>query len=95
MSDSQSIISANNLRDGLNVYFIEDEAGGHWDTDMTRASVYDRDSLEPAFARAQQDMAANIVVDCIPVAVDDNHRPLTMREKIRSQGPSTKYGHQL
>jgi len=93
MSSPLNIISANDLRDGLNVYFVQDGAGSRWDRDISRASVYDEDSLTPAFDLAKQDMDNNIVVDCLIVAVDEHHTPLTTREKIRAAGPSTKYGH--
>lgn len=93
MGHSLNIISANNLRDGLNVYFIQGDTGNRWDRDATKASVYDQNNLASAFDLARLDMDNNIVVDCIIVPVDDHHVPLTAREKIRSTGPSTKYGH--
>ncbi len=90
---SLNIISANHLRTGLNVYFIQNEAGNRWDTDYTKASIYDPEKISEAFDQAQQDMDNNIVVDCVIVPVDKNHVPLTTRERIRSTGPSSKYGH--
>lgn len=93
MAHTLSIISANDLRSGLNVYFVQGGGDSCWDTDVSRASVYEKENLTPAFDLAKQDMAKNIVVDCLTVAVDDNHIPLTTREKIRSSGPSSKYGH--
>lgn len=88
-----NIISANDLRSGLNVYFVEEGGKGRWDTDISQASVFEKENLAPAFGLAKQDMDNNIVVDCLTVAVNDQHVPLTTREKIRSSGPSSKYGH--
>ena len=93
MTTPLNIISANHLRSGLNVYFIQDDADNRWDTDIAKASVYDADHLMPAFDQAKQDMDNNIVVDCLIVEVDAHHTPLTTREKIRGAGPSSKYGH--
>ncbi|MBL4800668.1 MAG: DUF2849 domain-containing protein [Emcibacter sp.] len=93
MSSLLNIISANNLRSGLNVYFIQDNAGSRWDTDISKASVYGENDLAGAFDLAKQDLDNNIVVDCVTVSVDENHTPLTAREKIRGDGPSSKYGH--
>ena len=88
-----NIISANDLRSGLNVYFVQDGDDSRWDTDISQASVYEKEMLAPAFDLAKQDMANNIIVDCLAVAVDANHVPLTTREKIRGSGPSSAYGH--
>ena len=93
MAHPLNIISANDLRSGLNVYYVQDGGGSRWDTDISRASVYEDDTLSQAFDLAKQDIDNNIVVDCLTVAVDDTHVPLTTREKIRSSGPSSKYGH--
>ncbi len=93
MTDSLNIITANHLRSGLNVYFIQEGADSRWDTDISKASVFQEDDLAAAFDRATRDMADNIVVDCAVIPVDKNHHPLTTREKIRAAGPSTRYGH--
>ncbi len=93
MPHSLNIISANNLRDGLNVYFIQNEDEARWDTDISLASVYGENELPAAFDRAKQDMDNNIVVDCIIVPVDGSHNPVSTREKIRAAGPSVKYGN--
>lgn len=93
MAHPLNIISANDLRSGLNVYFVQDGGESRWDTDISRASVYEKEVLAPAFDRAKQDMANNIIVDCLTVAVDGNHVPLTTRERIRGSGPSSPYGH--
>lgn len=94
MTNSLHIISANDLRSGLNVYFIQGENNTRWDTDMTKASVYDDDdSLSAAFDLAKLDMERNVVVECLIVPVDETHAPLTTRERIRAEGPSIKYGH--
>jgi len=93
MTDSLNIITANHLRSGLNVYFIQEGADSRWDRDISKASVFPEDDLATAFDRAKRDMADNIVVDCAVIPVDKNHNPLTTREKIRAEGPSTRYGH--
>ncbi len=95
MPHALNIISANDLRDGLNVYFIQNGGNARWDRDISLATIYDEDELSTAFDRAKQDMDNNIVVDCIIVPVDDNHNPVTTRERIRAGGPSVKYGTQV
>ncbi len=95
MSTSLHVISANDLRSGLNVYFIQDGAGSRWDTDISKASAFDDASLASAFDLAKEGLDNNIIVDCVVVPVNDSHIPLTAREKIRSTGPSTKYGHEV
>ncbi len=95
MPHALNIISANDLRDGLNVYFIQDGDNARWDRDISLATVYDGEVLSAAFDRAKQDMDNNIVVDCIIVPVDENHNPVTTRERIRAAGPSVKYGNQV
>ncbi|NOZ43165.1 MAG: DUF2849 domain-containing protein [Alphaproteobacteria bacterium] len=98
MTNPLNVISANHLRSGLNVYYVQNGADSFWDTDIAKASVYDDDSqtenmLALAFEQAKQDMANNIVIDCTIVPVDRNHIPLTTRERIRASGPSSRYGH--
>ena len=95
MSASLNVISANDLRSGLNVYFFQDGSKGHWDTDISKASVYDEGAINAAFGLAKKDLGNNIVVDCVIVPVDEDHLPTTAREVIRSTGPSSKYGHQI
>ena len=95
MNDPHNIISANDLRSGLNVYFVQQGDQHHWETDSSKASVYDEETVKPAFDLACEDMARNLVLDCLIVPLDSNHTPLTTREKIRAQGPSTKYGPQI
>lgn len=93
MSTSLNVISANDLRSGLNVYFIRDSSGNRWDIDISKASIFDETNLTSAFDLAKEDMGNDVVVDCVIVPVNENHIPITAREKIRSTGPSTKYGH--
>lgn len=93
MSTSLNVISANDLRSGLNVYFIQDGGDNRWDIDISKAATFDEESLASAFDQAKKDMAGNVVVDCVIVPVNDSRIPLTTRERIRSKGPSTKYGH--
>ncbi len=95
MSTSLNVISANDLRSGLNVYYIQDGGDNRWDIDISKASTFDADSLTSAFDLAKQDMDNNLVVDCVVVPVNEHHGPLTTRERIRSTGPSTKYGHNV
>jgi len=93
MSISQNVISANDLRSGLNVYFIKDGENSRWDLDISKATLLDESHVTEAFDLAKTDVEKNIVVDCLIVALDDNHHPTTTREKIRAKGPSTPYGH--
>ena len=93
MSSSLNVISANDLRSGLNVYFIQDGDDNRWDIDISKASTFDGENVTVAFDLAKKDMDNNVVVDCVVVSVNDSHTPLTTRERIRSTGPSTKYGH--
>jgi len=93
MTSPLHIISANDLRSGLNVYYTGDGGEGCWDTDIAKATAYEEDAVDAAFDQAKRDMDANIVVDCLIVPVDEKHTPLTTREKIRAGGPSTRYGH--
>jgi len=92
MSNSLNIISANDLRSGLNVYFTQHEGTARWETNSALASVYSEDQLSAAFDHAKKDMENNLVIDCVIIPVDDNHKPITIREKIRAAGPSVKYG---
>ncbi|WP_417624778.1 DUF2849 domain-containing protein [Paremcibacter congregatus] len=94
MSTPLNMISANDLRTGLNVYFSQEGEATTWHTDAAKASVFAEDTIEAAFALAKKDMDQNVVVDCVIVPVDENHTPLTTREKIRAGGPSTAYGAQ-
>lgn len=93
MSISRNVISANDLRSGLNVYFIQDGKESRWDLDISKATLFDEAHVTEAFDLAKTDVDKNIVVDCLIVALDKNHDPTTTREKIRAEGPSTKYGH--
>jgi len=93
MPKSLNIISANDLRSGLNVYFIQDDDNNRWATDIDEATLYDEGEVTAALLRAKQDMDKNIVVDCFIVPVDEAKNPLTTREKIRAEGPSSNYGH--
>ncbi|MCF8473062.1 MAG: DUF2849 domain-containing protein [Emcibacter sp.] len=95
MQNSLNVISANHLRSGLNVYFIQDENKGHWNPDISLATLYDENTVQASFEMAKQDLDKNIVVDCVIVQVDANHNPLTTREQIRAGGPSIQYGHNV
>lgn len=95
MSSSLKVISANDLRSGLNVYFFQEGSEGHWDTDISKASLFDDEAITVALDLAKKDLTNNIVVDCLVVSVDKDHVPTTVREVIRSTGPSSKYGHQV
>lgn len=92
MTHSFNIISANHLRTGLNVYFRQEGETGEWLTQSDKATVYTDETISAAFEMAQKAMDENLVVDCIIVPVDENHAPLTTREKIRAKGPSIPYG---
>jgi len=93
MSAQKHIITANHLKEGLNVYFSQHDGKNQWVHDFSAASIFETDGLEEALRQAKEDMVNNIIVDCYDFEVDTNGQPLNMREKIRANGPSRAYGH--
>ncbi|MFC7048921.1 DUF2849 domain-containing protein [Emcibacter nanhaiensis] len=90
MSEKQ-IITANHLQNGLNVYYVESADSVTWDQDSAAASQFDKEEIEEALHRAAESEKNNVVVGIYAIAADDD----SAREKIRAQGPSIKYGHEV
>jgi hypothetical protein len=90
MSDTQ-IITANHLQNGLNVYYVESADGVSWDQDFSTASRFGKEEIEAALARAAESEKNNVVVGIYAIDAEDD----SAREKIRAQGPSIKYGHEV
>ena len=90
MSDKQ-IITANHLQNGLNVYYVENTDGVSWDQDVAAASLFDKEAIDEALHRAAESEKNNVVVGIYAVDAEDD----SAREKIRAQGPSIKYGHEV
>lgn len=90
MSDKQ-IITANHLQNGLNVYYVEDSTGVSWVREMDAATTFDKDGIKAALERAAESEKKNIVVGIYAIDAEDD----SAREKIRANGPSTKYGHEV
>ena len=89
------VITANDLRDGLNVYLIHDAAKVSWTTDFKQATIIDAEHIDEVMALAKADMQDNKIVDAYQIEVGEDNQPLSAREKIRAQGPSIKYGHDV
>ncbi len=91
MSDLK-VLTANRLGDGI-VVFLGAEGG--WDERLEAlVPIRDEATLSQRTARAEDDAAANRVVDpyVIDVAADDRGRlhPLRLREAIRAAGPTVR-----
>lgn len=87
------IISANWLSDGRVVYL---RAEGGWSRTTSDAARYDgKADLAEGLAIASRDEAANLVLDITPVTLMPDStapRALTLRDRIRLQGPTIAYG---
>ena len=90
----QQVITANRLRDGV-VVFVG--PGRQWVERLPDAAVFTAlDAATEALQAAQQDEAANLVLDVYAVDVADQHgvlRPVKLREAIRAQGPTVHPEH--
>ncbi len=88
---SLQIITANNLRNGEVVYLA---AGGKWTPEMKEAlGVESVDALEGTLATAALAVQNHLVVDAYAIPVermDESYAPLSMKERIRSLGPSNR-----
>lgn len=84
------IITANNLRDGDVVYL---STGGKWTGDLNNAlGVDSKDALESMLATASIAEENRQVVGFYSLPVKKSDRgftPLSMKERIRSLGPTT------
>ncbi len=87
------IISANWLSDGRVVYL---KADGGWSRTAFEAARYaDKADLAHGIELARRDEEANLVLDITPVTLTADGvspRALTLRDRIRLQGPTVAYG---
>jgi sulfite reductase (NADPH) hemoprotein beta-component len=87
--EAMEIITANSLKDGRVVF----RTAGGWSPDVNRAEVLEtKQAVAAALARAQADATQNIVVEPYAIAVTRNSAgivPTRLRERIRSEGPTT------
>jgi hypothetical protein len=85
------VITANRLADGVVVFQTADSG---WSEDFNRAAIlWDAEATNAALARAQEDMARNLVVDAYAFAVEvrNGHAvPKALREAIRAAGPTVR-----
>ena len=85
---AQQIMTANRLKDGTVVYFT----GSRWSTEIHEALVSDdNEGLEK---EALKNIENEDLISVELIKVDANKSqlaPLTMREKIRSTGPTIRY----
>ncbi len=90
-------ITANLVREGTVVYLREGASGRDWPADIAAASLYDdKEAAEAALARAEADVAANLVTGTYHLeveAADGPPVPVTARERIRAaHKPTIEYG---
>jgi hypothetical protein len=89
----QKAITANRLDDGR-VVFLDDMGG--WVPTLVEAQLLpDGPELEKASAYAKTQHDARIVVEPYPIdiiIVDGLPVPARIRERIRAQGPTVRYG---
>ncbi len=93
-------ITANLVREGTVVYLREAASGRTWPPEIAAATLYDdKKAAEAALARAEADVAANLVVGTYHIEVDTAGgmpTPVTARERIRASGnPTIEYGSGL
>ena len=87
------VVSANRLADGIVVYV---GATGAWVETIAAAAPLDTaEAVEAALVVGRADEAVNLIVD--PFVVDvvragDELRALTLRDRIRAEGPTIQYG---
>ena len=83
------VVTANRLHDGIIVYYNKDSG---WTADIREATVASGEDADALVALAEKDAAANVVVGVYAIEITGDHQPLTARERIRSAGPSIRYG---
>ena len=86
---SRQAITANRLTDGRVVYL---DPTGAWVTDIARARAIDAADEATWLARARADESACLVVAPYAIALTDTpaRSPATLREVIRSRGPTVE-----
>jgi hypothetical protein len=87
------IISANDLSDGMVVYFV---VPGTWTRDIAQAKTFASESdVEAGLALAKGDVKNDLIVD--PFAVDvtatasDGLEAVSLRNAIRAKGPTVSF----
>lgn len=90
MSDAQ-IVTANRLRDGAVVYRMQ---SGGWSNAIAEAEVHrDAGTAADALALAEADALRAIVVAPLLIEIEAAAgaiRPVSLRERIRAEGPSVQ-----
>ncbi len=84
------VVTANRLSDGIVVWRAAED---QWTTQIQRAAVFDADAVVAALAVAMSDVAARLVVGVYQTEVTLRDRtpvPASVRETIRSRGPSVR-----
>ena len=93
MSDNDNetfqVVTANRLGDGAIVYLNADSG---WQDSIKDATVVSGDEVDALLTRAEQDVAANHIVEAYPIEITGAHEPLSARERIRAEGPSIRFG---
>ncbi len=87
------IISANWLSNGRVVYLTSE--GGWSQINLDAAHFSDKAALAAGLDAARRDEAANLVLDITPVTLTTEGaapRAMTLRDRIRLQGPTIIYG---
>jgi hypothetical protein len=88
------VVTANRLTDGRVVFL---DAHGAWVERLAEAAPFsDKSALEAATKHAEQDVAGNLVVDvfAFEVKVDGaTISAITLRDKIRTRGPTVRLDH--
>ncbi len=83
-------VSANRLGDGRVVFIGAD---GRWVEALNDAARYETaEALEAALVAAREAEAANWVVDTTVVDLSAEGMALTLRDRVRSGGPTIVYG---
>lgn len=86
------ILTANRLLDGISVWF---SVNGEWEENIRDGLIARHDDAVKALESAgEQALADNRVVDVALIDVEETSngiRPLRLRERIRSEGPTIKY----
>jgi len=86
------ILTANRLLDGMSVWYT---VNGEWEESIRDGLIARHDEAVKALETAgAQALADNRVVDVVLIDVEENSdgiRPLRLRERIRSDGPSIAY----
>ncbi len=90
---TQQVVTASRLRDGRTVYLT---TGGTWSEKIAGSLVStNKDDNATMLATAQEAADEQFIVDpyLVDVTLDDAlPRPVTIRERIRANGPTVAYG---